>query len=169
MSTPWTAGVRGVGYLACMRTLLLPLVLLAGCGNPCPNGITFADGSFSAPAEDQVAFSWLPGTEWGYGLPDAYFEAGQVSVPGEPGVALLTDWAFAPPAEIDGPSSLVLTLEGSLDGQALVSFLFPDRREYVECGHRGMTDSYFLDLSLQFAGGAFVEGTYVEDVMYGAL
>lgn len=110
-----------------------------------------------------VRITWDPGTEKGSFLPTAYFEA--VRIEDKQGIVesvkLTNNYEITVKFR---ELASYLQREKVLD----LSLVFPDRRQYIDCRHPGMSDIYYLSMSLYFTDeGALDTVTFKQSVSLG--
>jgi hypothetical protein len=133
---------------------------------PCEGGSTMtAPRLVGAPVEKsgntEVRIAWDAGGGKAYDLPATYFEKPKL-VDG----SIVVDTAPA------GEREMLITLSGAPSTHAgkteTINLLFPDRRDFVKCGHPGMEDVYEVIIVITFsADGASATATFDEKVHLG--
>ena len=154
-------------------TLVLTALLLIvpGCkADTCSGGQNMTNprvlGEFSAASSAPILrIGWDAGTELGTLLPDEYFEDVVVSW-GDDG-ALIENVSYTSEREL---TVVFSSLEEALAERDALSFTleFPDRAVHTNCTHGGMSDRYFLDVTLYFGESGTLESTdLTQRVRYG--
>jgi hypothetical protein len=116
-----------------------------------------------------VTLQWEPGTGRGATLPASYYRAVKLAPePARLGDGSLPDHGYVDSVTATGDREIVVRLKnldrlgaadaGASDAGAVfpakvrVLLLFPDRAAHTDCTHPGMTDKYFLGVTLTFSG-----------------
>lgn len=153
-----------------VASLLIAGLLLPAC-DTCSGGSNFGTvevlGPFDATeATPVLAIGWTGGTEEGAGLPPEYFDAPWLYGPDAPLVL-----SVAHPADRELHVTFADLQDRVGDPRPIVFGLeFPDRSLFLDCTHPGMSDAYFLFVTLTLAADGTLESSlFEEDVSYGAL
>jgi hypothetical protein len=128
------------------------------------------EGAFDTSADEPVLrIVWDRGTGDAQALPASYFDAPEVDS-SELQVRTVLKGVVDHPTdrELDvhfGP------LKDFLANNSQLSFFlaFPDRRGFIECGHPGTDDSYYLNVTLTFSSGALANSELHESIARGGI
>ena len=113
----------------------------------------------------RIRIAWDPGTEQGASLPTAYFQE----------VAIEDDLGVVHTVTLTGEREIVVTFEdltSHLQGEnsLQLTLLFPDRRDHISCEHAGMSDEYYLIITLVFTDEGYLDSaTFEQGVWLGPI
>lgn len=148
-----------------VRLALIAWGLLVGTAclrDTCGDGDAVTDPVIEG-RDARFVMTWSQGTGVGAELGDDYFAEASLAEDGDPAVATLSGLTYVPPRRFEAGLSVVA------DGASLVRIELPDRMGPTRCTHPGMSDAWFLTLTLTVAGGAVVEAGLDEGRSFGAL
>ncbi|MDB4994091.1 MAG: hypothetical protein JWM74_1523 [Myxococcaceae bacterium] len=163
----WRSAVASVVVIAALVTTLA-CSSDGGAVDNCGGGSNMSSPRLVSGVETDrgarfLRITWDRGTGRGAELSRNYFES--VRLGDSTGVPEATEAALTSDREIR--VELAAAPRASTIAFVLV---FDDRRQYVSCSHPGMSDSYFLDVSVVIdANGVATSSTLVEGVSLGAI
>ena len=156
-----------------LRSSLLALAFTASCssgsnnddsgtgGDTCTQGTNMTSPALAGGLEQSgsgamsVRILWARGSGRGAELPATYFD--RITIEGNDAAAV-SQTAHTQEREI---TLTFANLTASLSGKSTLKFslVFPDRTEFILCGHPGMPDRYLLDVSLSFDADKQISGS----------